>query len=147
MPKVNTQDGLSPMQREFAKGIMAGDTPTGAARAAGYQHAGVVAPRLMKNPAIQQTITSTLDRHGLDDDYLARKTLELCEASDEDGPNWTARGRGLELLTRVRGHLKQTVDVNIQTFEQRAVLVADMRENPALALEILERLAAQRKVE
>jgi hypothetical protein len=147
MPKVNTRDGLTPKQRTFAHAIVTGETLTGAARQAGYQHPEVIGRRLMKNPAVQQTITSVLDRHGLDDDYLARKTLELCEASDEDGPNWTARGRGLELLTRVRGHLKQTVDVNIQTFEQRAVLVADMRENPALALEILERLAAQRKVE
>jgi len=147
MPKVTTKDGLSPKQRAFAHAIVTGETLTGAARLAGYQHPEVIGRRLMKNATVQQTITGILDRHGLDDDYLAQKTLDLCEASDQDGPNWTARARGLELLTRMRGHLKAETQVNVTTFEQKAVLVADMRENPAATLELLQRALSTKLVE
>lgn len=54
-----------------------------------------------------------LQAAGLGDDFIASKIHELCGASDPvvyegkltgaERPNWSARGRGLEILTNIRG--------------------------------------------
>lgn len=131
MPKVQTKDGLTPRQREFTRAVVAGDTPTTAAQKAGYAHPETVGPRMMKHPTIREAITDVLDRHGLTDDYMTVKTLELCEATSpgKDGrmsPDWTARARGLELLARIRGHHRTNVEVTSMTFEQKVSVTADL---------------------
>jgi len=131
MPKVRTKDGLTPRQREFTKAVITGNTLKGAAEKAGYAHPETVGSRLAKHPLVRQSIIDILDRSGLTDDYLAQKTLELCEAESpgKDGimaADWTTRARGIELLARLRNHFKQNIEVTNQSFEAKVNICTEL---------------------
>jgi hypothetical protein len=115
---------LTIRQRTFVDGLVNGMKQTEAARAAGYAHPDVAGSLVLKRPRVQSVLQSALEEVGLDDRYLVKKLRELMEAESTNDkgnvvPNWSARARGLDLLTRIRGlHKPATTDVEL-SFEER----------------------------
>lgn len=114
---------LSLRQRRFVAGVIAGKTQTDSARDAGYRQPHVQGSTLFKRPQIREALEAAFEAEGLTPGYLAKKIKELSEASDtdEDGqetPNWTARGRGLDLLVRVTGADKHPDVTESYSFEE-----------------------------
>ncbi len=107
---------LTVRQTKFVAGVVEGKTQTEAARDAGYAHPHVQGSTVLKRPHVKEALESALEAEGLSAGYIAGKIKELCEASntEEDGketPNWTARGRGLDLLVRVTGADKHPAEL------------------------------------
>jgi len=107
---------LSIRQKKFVNAIVAGESQAAAAVHAGYapDSARVQGHRLLKNDNVRKAITEILTEKGLDDGYFGDRLKELCEASGEKGAEWTARGRGLEILGRVQGHLDAKLRVSVE---------------------------------
>jgi phage terminase small subunit len=130
-----SNEQLSTKQRKFALAVAEGESLTSAAVSAGYAEASahVQGSRLLRNDKVRRAITEVLEEKGLDDGYFSEKLRELCEASGEKGPEWGARGRGVELLGKVRGHLDAKLRVTHEEVprnreEQAAQLLAIIHE-------------------
>jgi hypothetical protein len=146
MEKEKRQAGLTVRQKKFVAGITEGKSQTQAAVDAGYSPS--TAPqqgnRMLKKAHIREAITDILERKGLSDDYFADRLKDLCEAAGEKGPEWSARGRGVEILGKIRGHLDAKLrvtheDVPQNPEEQAAQLLAIIHEIvPQLAPKVIE---------
>lgn len=119
-PRKVRKPTLTPKQRKFVKGIIAGKGKGEAAVAAGYSPntASSIACTNLKNVQIQKAITSVWDKAGLTDDYIGDKVKQLTQAkkisyfakdgivTDERVSDDTAVQRSsVELAARLKGLL------------------------------------------
>ena len=120
---------LTPRQRKFIKGIIAGKSNTQAAIAAGVPVAGahVTASRMLQDANVKGAIQSVWESCGLTDEFIGNKVKDLCKAkktsyfakdgivTDERVQDDTAVQRSsVELAARLKGLLiDRSLSVNV----------------------------------
>jgi hypothetical protein len=128
-PRKVRKPTLTPKQRKFVKGIIAGKGKGEAAVAAGYSPntASSIACNQLKNVQIRKAIESVWDKCGLTDDYIGNKVKDLTKATkvqyfakdgvvcDERVTEDTAVQRSsIELAARLKGLLvDRSVSLNV----------------------------------
>jgi len=140
---------LTSRQRKFIAAIISGKSQAASAAQAGYApgSARVQGHRLLQNDNVRKALADILTEKGLDDGYFADRLKELCEASGEKGAEWTARGRGLEILGRVQGHLDPKLKISAEEPARTgAEMIASLRASIAELLPHLQRDLETEKV-
>lgn len=116
--------------------------------------------------------TKALSKIGVTPEFVAQKTMELLEADKnvlkkrvkvketlDDGrivetekleymkaPDYMARKNGLDLVVRVVGaESSKKVDITQTSFEAKAVLVSDIRDNPREAMDLIQQLIERKR--
>lgn len=122
-------------ERKFIKGILEGMTPTAAMRAAGYAKTTANVKQGQKLEKVRESLQELMDRKGISDDCLLNALAEGLKATKniscnviiktKDGmkdadsmtkdfvevEDFPTRHRYLETGLKLKGHLKDTVDI------------------------------------
>ena len=100
---------LTIKQRQLIAGIVSGVQKRTAAIQAGYteQSARAIAHETLKNPEVLKSLDDIMQAHGITDNYIAQKLLELAEAETKGTPHWPARARALDMMLKVKGLYSQ----------------------------------------
>lgn len=145
------KQGLSGRERKAVAGIVAGKTKKQALLDAGYSAstADKSPDAVLGKSRVQNALLQAYEKQGLTEEYLAKKTKELCEATDVvtfqgvatsiTEPNWTARSKGIEIAHKCRGDMREKVEV-----EGLADAIKGMADD-ALNARIVELLGKMKK--
>lgn len=137
--------------QKYKKNRLLGMNKYNAAIAAGYaENTAKVKGKELDGRA---NIYNILERRGLTDNVLADKLLQLVDAyefieirnekgelvkvridgNDMAKPNWTARSKGLDLAFKLKGHLSDRLDLNINKTERLLVVRYDGNKTKEMA--------------
>lgn len=98
-------NNLTIKQRKLIAGVVSGMPKRTAAIQAGYseQSAHAIAHETLKNPEVLKSLNDIMQEHGITDNYIAQKLIELAEAETKGIPHWPARARALDIMLKVKG--------------------------------------------
>ena len=125
---------LTVKQRKLIAGVASGMPKRTAAIQAGYAEssAHTIAYETLKNPEVLKSLNDIMQEHGITDNYIAQKLIELTEAETKGVPHWPARARALDMLLKVKGlyapeQLEPQREITIEQAKARiAMLLPDV---------------------
>ena len=122
--KQNKPQKLNLRERKFMKNLSLGMTQREAAIKAGYskKSADSIASQKIKEIKVAGSFCEILDKHGVTDDAIASVISEGIKAKRhvmvgddvKELPDWIARHKFSDSALKVKGHLRDKVDVNLK---------------------------------
>ena len=137
MNKRENKKKLNIRERKFIKAVVSGETPTEAMRIAGYKETTARFKSGAKLTKVMPTIQQLMEKRGLTDDYLLQVAEEGLKATKVisaniiaksgesmadansmtkdfiDVEDYAVRHKYLETSLKVKGHMKEKVDLNL----------------------------------
>ena len=103
-----------------------------------------------------EDMVEALEKAGVHLPYAARRHLELLEATTwvrgPDGhtmlevPDNAVRMKALaELYNLIGVHAPKREEITVKSYEEKVSIIADLRENPQAAIEVLQRLVSKKQ--
>jgi len=162
---------LIPVQEALViQGVLAGKKPGEAVVDAGYgfssKNAKTFGENLIKKHTdVNGALIASLESVGVDLNFItgkikegmgATKALIIARTKEKDGteqleyvdaPDFATRHKYVETILDILpgARAAKKIEVTQTTFEQKAVLVADMRENPADVMAMMQRMLEQKR--